>query len=272
MLCLVTLAALCCAAVGQWRPPTAAARGPAPRAPSPFQQSGGRPAYSGYGGMMTPRSMQSNCNYLKHSKTKPKAPGQQMEYNAGAFKIYTRSRAPKISKGTPVEVTIGPFSSHLSMFNFTSFILYSVPSIPQNVELEYMAGGNPAGKHIGVFQLFREWAAGAGGLSCGLRSTTDDSVAAFEDLIMPPWMPKPARNQVSVLWWPTSEALNFPEIKFKANLHSNGQWFALESTPWQVNRPMDQWRRTENWFSMIGNWAQQMRAWEKRMDQPGSGF
>jgi len=181
-------------------------------------------------------NMQSNCNYLKNSKS-------NVPYNAGAFKIYTRSRAAKVTKGTPIEVTIGPFSRHLSMFNFTSFILYAKPILNMNMEYEFTTPMS-TNKHLGVFQLFSQWSAGAGGLSCGPNSNTDDSVAAFEDLIMPYGMPRPARNQVSVLWWPTSDTLVLPRgsaMKFVANIQSGGKWFKLQSTPWKIDRPVDQW-------------------------------
>jgi len=173
----------------------------------------------------------SNCDFLK--KVQSRVP-----VNAGAFKIYTRSRKPSITKGTPVEVTIGPFSPHLSMFNFTSFIMYAEPFSRGAADM--MGAGAGAGKHLGVFQLFDRWSAGAGGLTCSPSSGTDDSVGAFEDLILPRNYPRPARNQVAVLWWPTKEALAFPEIRFKANIQSGGHWYKLQSTPWRVNRPVDQ--------------------------------
>jgi len=217
-------------------------------------------------GMNPMANMQSNCAYLKNAKS-------TVPYNAGAFKIYTRSRAAKVTKGTPIEVTIGPFSRHLSMFNFTSFILYAKPVLNTNpaYEMELAAPAASSNKHLGVFQLFTQWSAGAGGLSCGPNSNTDDSVAAFEDLIMPRGMVRPARNQVSVLWWPTSEVLYLPRgsaVKFVANIQSGGKWFRLQSTPWKVYRPVDQWALTERMFSRFGAMRQQMMAMERRMDQP----
>jgi len=203
----------------------------------------------------------SNCDFLK--KVQSRVP-----VNAGAFKIYTRSRKPRITKGTPVEVTIGPFSPHLSMFNFTSFIMFAEPF---NRGAPDMMTGAGAGKHLGVFQLFDRWSAGAGGLTCSPSSGTDDSVGAFEDLILPRNYPRPARNQVAVLWWPTKEALAFPEIRFKANIQSGGHWYKLQSTPWRVNRPVDQMARTEYQISQFTRMMQMMRALERRMDQPGAG-
>jgi len=204
----------------------------------------------------------SNCDFLK--KVQSRVP-----VNAGAFKIYTRSRKPRITKGTPVEVTIGPFSPHLSMFNFTSFIMYAEPFSRGAPDM--MGAGAGAGKHLGVFQLFDRWSAGAGGLTCSPSSGTDDSVGAFEDLILPRNYPRPARNQVAVLWWPTKEALAFPEIRFKANIQSGGHWYKLQSTPWRVNRPVDQMARTEHQIHQFTRMMQMMRALERRMDQPGAG-
>jgi len=203
----------------------------------------------------------SNCDFLKNVKSR-------VPTNAGAFKIYTRSRKARITRGTPVEVTIGPFSPHLSMFNFTSFIMFAEPF---NRGAPDMMTGAGAGKHLGVFQLFDRWSAGAGGLTCSPSSGTDDSVGAFEDLILPRNYPRPARNQVAVLWWPTKEALAFPEIRFKANIQSGGHWYKLQSTPWRVNRPVDQMARTEYQISQFTRMMQMMRALERRMDQPGAG-
>ncbi|BFZ22850.1 hypothetical protein BsWGS_25889 [Bradybaena similaris] len=185
----------------------------------------------------------SHCAYLINSVSR-------YQPNAAAFKIYTRSRSPRISSGEPIEVTIGPFSSSLNFFNFTDFILYATPTNVANLEIEFLTSASP---HVGVFQLFDKWRAGAGGLNCNPRSRAEDSVGAFEDRLLAtfktyypnnPMLRRyqpPARNQVSVLWWPTKEALLYPEIKFVANIKSMGNWFKLQSTPWKVNRPVDQW-------------------------------
>ncbi|CAG5127225.1 unnamed protein product, partial [Candidula unifasciata] len=67
--------------------------------------------------------------------------------------------------------TIGPFSSSLNFFNFTDFILYATPLNTANLEVEFVGTGQP---HVGVFQLFDKWRAGAGGfnsfLNCNPRS------------------------------------------------------------------------------------------------------
>ncbi|XP_059153213.1 uncharacterized protein LOC131938981 isoform X2 [Physella acuta] len=213
----------------------------------------------------------SHCSYLLLSKS-------QFQENAAPFKLYTRSKQPRITSGEPVEVTIGPFSQHLNFFNFTDFILYASPANTANLELEYFPGGpNP---HLGVFQLFDQWRAGAGGMSCNARSRTEDSVGAFEERLLNifkryypnnPMLMRyqpPARNQVSVLWWPTKEALAYPEIKFIANLKSMNNWFKIESTIWKVNRPVDHWAMTERMLTQYQAIQNNMRAMERRLDQP----
>lgn len=67
-------------------------------------------------------------------------------------------------------VTIGPFSQHLSMFNFTSFILYATPANHANMEMEFWGGPSAASPHVGVFQVFDQWSAGAGKMNCNPRS------------------------------------------------------------------------------------------------------
>jgi len=202
----------------------------------------------------------SNCDFLKNVKSR-------VPTNAGAFKIYTRSRKARITRGTPVEVTIGPFSPHLSMFNFTSFIMFAEPF---NRGAPDMMTGAGAGKHLGVFQLFDRWSAGAGGLTCSPSSGTDDSVGAFEDLILPRNYPRPARNQVAVLWWPTKEALAFPEIRFKANIQSGGHWYKLQSTPWRVNRPVDQMAQRKKIWAKKRAQMQQRR--DRMLEHRSGGF
>ncbi|KAI8795294.1 hypothetical protein BgiBS90_003061 [Biomphalaria glabrata] len=212
----------------------------------------------------------SHCNYLVNSKS-------QYQENAAPFKLYTRSRQPRITSGEPIEVTIGPFSQHLNFFNFTDFILYATPSNTANLEIEFIGTPNP---HVGVFQMFDQWRAGAGGLSCNPRSRTEDSVGAFEERLLGiyrryypnnPMLQRyqpPARNQVSVLWWPTKEALMYPEVKFIANLKSMNNWFRIESTSWKVNRPVDQWANTERMLTQYQNLQHNMRAMERRLEQP----
>ncbi|GFS20999.1 hypothetical protein ElyMa_003327400 [Elysia marginata] len=151
-----------------------------------------------------------------------------------------------------------------------------------NMELEFWGGGGQGGSspHVGVFQLFDKWRAGAGALSCNPRTRSEDSVGAFEDRLLTvfrryypnnPMLMRyrpPARNQVSVLWWPTDDALAYPEIKFVANIYSMGHWFKVESTPWKVNRPVDQWARTERLLNQMHAFQSNMHALERRMDQP----
>lgn len=217
-----------------------------------------------------PTDQTSHCSYLVNSKS-------QFQENAAPFKLYTRSRQPRITSGDPVEVTIGPFSQHLNFFNFTDFILYATPANTANLEIEIFGGPNP---HVGVFQLFDQWRAGAGGLNCNPRSRSEDSVGAFEERLLGifkryypnnPMLMRyqpPARNQVSVLWWPTKEALAYPEIKFVANLKSMNNWFKIESTTWKVNRPVDQWANTERILTQYQAMQSNMRAMERRLDQP----
>ncbi|GFN75903.1 hypothetical protein PoB_000240900 [Plakobranchus ocellatus] len=216
----------------------------------------------------------SHCAYLINSRSRQHG-------TVAPFKIYTRSRAPRISSGSPVEVTIGPFSQSLNFFNFSDFILYATPANSMGLELEFW-GGAPSGSspHVGVFQLFDKWRAGAGAMSCNPRSRSEDSVGAFEDRLLTvfrryypnnPMLARyqpPARNQVSVLWWPTKEALAYPEIKFVANINSMGNWFKIESTPWKVNRPVDQWAMTERMLNQYQALQSNMRAMERRLDQP----
>nr|QOW64993.1 hypothetical protein [Cepaea nemoralis] len=212
----------------------------------------------------------SHCSYLINSVSR-------YQPNAAAFKIYTRSRSPRVTSGEPIEVTIGPFSSSLNFFNFTDFILYATPSNIANLEVEFIG---PTSPHVGVFQLFDKWRAGAGGLNCNPRSRAEDSVGAFEDRLLATFKQyypnnpmllryhAPARNQVSVLWWPTKEALMYPEIKFVANIKSMGNWFKLQSTPWKVNRPVDQWANTESMLAQYQAMQNNMRAMERRLEQP----
>lgn len=212
----------------------------------------------------------SHCSYLISAASR-------YQPNAAAFKIYTRSRSPRINSGDPVEVTIGPFSNSLNFFNFTDFILYATPANTANLEIEFVG---PTSPHVGVFQLFDKWRAGASGMNCNPRSRSDDSVGAFEDRLLAtfkqyyPHNPMlmryraPARNQVSVLWWPTREALMYPEIKFVANIKSMGNWFKLQSTPWKVNRPVDQWAITEGMLTQYQALHNNMKAIERRLEQP----
>ncbi|KAK3745314.1 hypothetical protein RRG08_012894 [Elysia crispata] len=216
----------------------------------------------------------SQCNYLINSRSRQQG-------TVAPFKVYTRSRTPRITSKSPVEVTIGPFSQSLNFFNFSDFILYATPANSVGMEMEFWGGGGQGGSpHVGVFQLFDKWRAGAGALSCNPRSRSEDSVGAFEDRLLTvfrryypnnPMLMRyqpPARNQVSVLWWPTDDALVYPEIKFVANIYSMGNWFKIESTPWKVNRPVDQWAMTERMLNQFHALQSNMRAMERRLDQP----
>ncbi|XP_055864104.1 uncharacterized protein LOC106070421 isoform X1 [Biomphalaria glabrata] len=217
----------------------------------------------------------SNCDYLVNAGTN--AAGVQEVSVGSPFKIFTTARVPEVTPGHPIQVTIGPFSQHLNFFNFTDFILYATPSNTANLEIEFIGTPNP---HVGVFQMFDQWRAGAGGLSCNPRSRTEDSVGAFEERLLGiyrryypnnPMLQRyqpPARNQVSVLWWPTKEALMYPEVKFIANLKSMNNWFRIESTSWKVNRPVDQWANTERMLTQYQNLQHNMRAMERRLEQP----
>ncbi|BFZ23906.1 hypothetical protein BsWGS_26944 [Bradybaena similaris] len=181
-------------------------------------------------------------------------------FSGTPFKIFTKSLSQEITDGTPVQVTIGPFSKTLNFFNFTDFILYATP-VTAPVDSQYLARNTKT--LVGVFQLFDKWRAGAGGLTCSPNSRADDSVAAFEDRLMATYQrfyPSnyflqtyhlPARNQVAVLWWPTKETMKYPEIKFVANIKSMGNWYKLQSNPWKVKQPVDQWAATENMMNQF---------------------
>lgn len=183
----------------------------------------------------------SPCQYTLRNTiaTKP-----TLTNGASGFTMKSRSRAGQVKAGSPVEVSIAPFSEAYQHLNFTSFIMYAKPTSNMAAVPEYMMEFMPpvaptVNKHVGVFQVFRQYAAGAGAMKCSPTSKQEDSVGAFEDLILPESQPKPARNKVSVLWWPDAEALKYPEVIFTANIQSNGYWYKISSTPWKVIRPID---------------------------------
>ncbi|KAK7481372.1 hypothetical protein BaRGS_00027328 [Batillaria attramentaria] len=123
-----------------------------------------------------------------------------------------------------LSVSILPFYQAFRHFNFTDFALWAEPlsTAPVDPAMQEYGGPPPPGgsvTHLGVWQVFPQYAGGAGSMKCNMYTQGEDTVGSFEERMLEllktqfPWDQRlnsfspSARHGAAFLWYPDERTM-----------------------------------------------------------------